>query len=193
MTTVGCDPHHEFLVSVHFLFPNAYSYTIENNLKATHNVLCAIVESSLDIHLVHLGTMGVYGYGNSGGEIPEGYIDVVLPGNREKKILHPAYPGSIYHTTKCLDALLFQFYQKNDRLRLTDLHQVCSSQGDRVGKSSKAVALCCGVSPTLIHVPVPVPVPVPDIVPRLLPPCRSISCRESSGGQTPRSPPRTHD
>jgi len=98
-------------------------YTIDNNLGATHNVLCAITESGLDIHLVHLGTMGVYGYGNSGGEIPEGYIDVILPGDRKKKILHPAYPGSIYHTTKCLDALLFQFYAKNDLLRLTDLHQ----------------------------------------------------------------------
>ena len=37
-------------------------YTIENNLGATHNVLCAVTESGLDIHLVHLGTMGVYGY-----------------------------------------------------------------------------------------------------------------------------------
>ena len=34
-------------------------YTVENNLGATHNVLCGIVESGLDIHLVHLGTMGV--------------------------------------------------------------------------------------------------------------------------------------
>ena len=75
-------------------------YTIENNMGATHNALCAIVESGLDIHLVHLGTMGVYGYGNSGGEIPEGYIDVMLPGGREKNILHPAYPGSIYPSTK---------------------------------------------------------------------------------------------
>ncbi|KAJ1616513.1 hypothetical protein T492DRAFT_606159 [Pavlovales sp. CCMP2436] len=98
-------------------------YTINNNVGATHNVLAAIVESGLDIHLVHLGTMGVYGYGNSGGEIPEGYIDVVLPGGREKRILHPAYPGSIYHTTKCLDALLFQFYVQNDQVRVTDLHQ----------------------------------------------------------------------
>jgi nucleoside-diphosphate-sugar epimerase len=180
-------------------------YTIDNNVGATHNVLAAIVESGLDIHLVHLGargvcvcrsgrmrgggrcavldswaragggsgacsargrgprprpgarggfpplralargchrdcvlsarvppslipaaspgTMGVYGYGNSGGEIPEGYIDVILPGGREKRILHPAYPGSIYHTTKCLDALLFQFYVQNDQLRITDLHQ----------------------------------------------------------------------
>jgi UDP-sulfoquinovose synthase len=147
-------------------------YTIENNMGATHNALCAIVESELDIHLVHLGTMGVYGYGNSGGEIPEGYIDVTLPGGREKNILHPAYPGSIYHSTKraapplqlepspstlrrqprlpapapvpppacrnsfrrrrplrhrCLDAILFQFYVKNDQLRVTDLHQVCAT------------------------------------------------------------------
>merc|ERR1719199_1653656 len=41
-------------------------YTVNNNLGATHNALCAVVESGLDIHLVHLGTMGVYGYGNSG-------------------------------------------------------------------------------------------------------------------------------
>jgi len=101
----------------------AKRYTIENNLGATHNVLCAITESGHDVHLVHLGTMGVYGYGNSGGQIPEGYIDVILPGDRKKNILHPAYPGSIYHATKCLDALLFQFYAKNDLLRLTDLHQ----------------------------------------------------------------------
>jgi len=99
-------------------------YTIENNLGGTHNVLCAVVESGLDIHVVHLGTMGVYGYGNSGGQIPEGYIDVVFEqSGQKKKILHPAYPGSIYHATKCLDALLFQFYAKNDLLRLTDLHQ----------------------------------------------------------------------
>ena len=67
--------------------------------------------------------MGVYGYGTSGGEIPEGYIDVTLPGGRESSILHPAYPGSVYHATKCLDAILWQFYQKNDQLRITDLHQ----------------------------------------------------------------------
>lgn len=98
-------------------------YTIDNNLPGTHNLLSAIVESGLDIHVVHLGTMGVYGYGTSGGEIPEGYLDVILPGGRQSKILHPAYPGSIYHLTKCLDALVFQYYNKNDGIRVTDLHQ----------------------------------------------------------------------
>lgn len=98
-------------------------YTVDNNVSGTHNVLSAIVESGLDVHVVHLGTMGVYGYGTSGGEIPEGYINVVLPGGRESQILHPSYPGSVYHATKCLDQILFQFYQKNDSLRITDLHQ----------------------------------------------------------------------
>jgi UDP-sulfoquinovose synthase len=98
-------------------------YTIENNLPATHNVLSSIVESGLDVHVVHLGTMGVYGYGTSGGEIPEGYLDVTLPSGKQSKILHPAHPGSIYHLTKCLDALVFQYYNKNDGVRVTDLHQ----------------------------------------------------------------------
>ena len=37
-------------------------YTVDNNVNGTHNLLAAIVESGLDIHVVHLGTMGVYGY-----------------------------------------------------------------------------------------------------------------------------------
>ena len=45
--------------------------------------------------MVHLGTMGVYGYGTSGGEIPEGYLPVTLPNGEKKEILHPAYPGSV--------------------------------------------------------------------------------------------------
>ena len=98
-------------------------YTIDNNVSGTHNLMCAIVESGVDVHVVHLGTMGVYGYGTSGGEIPEGYLDVTLPGGRQSKILHPAHPGSVYHLTKCLDALVFQYYNKNDQLRVTDLHQ----------------------------------------------------------------------
>ncbi|MCH8490996.1 MAG: NAD-dependent epimerase/dehydratase family protein, partial [Oceanicaulis sp.] len=32
-------------------------------------------------------------------------------------------PGSIYHMTKTQDALFFQFYNKNDKLKITDLHQ----------------------------------------------------------------------
>ena len=105
----------------------AKRYTVDNNVTGTHNVLVAIVESGLDIALVHLGTMGVYGYGWSGSApIPEGYLTVKVPtpdGDLDREILHPANPGSVYHLTKTLDQLLFAFYAKNDQLRVTDLHQ----------------------------------------------------------------------
>ncbi|MCL4147316.1 UNVERIFIED_CONTAM: hypothetical protein GTU68_030772 [Idotea baltica] len=101
-------------------------YTVNNNLGATHDVCAAIVESGQDIHLVHLGTMGVYGYGTAGMQIPEGYLTVNVEQDgvtAQQEILYPANPGSIYHMTKTQDALFFQFYAKNDSLRITDLHQ----------------------------------------------------------------------
>jgi UDP-sulfoquinovose synthase len=102
-------------------------YTVDNNVRATHNLLTALVTTGLDASLVHLGTMGVYGYGWSGSApIPEGYLTVKVPtpdGELEREILHPANPGSVYHLTKTLDQLMFSFYAKNDSLRITDLHQ----------------------------------------------------------------------
>ena len=102
-------------------------YTVDNNTNVTNNVLASIVESNKDIHLVHLGTMGVYGYGTAGLKIPEGYLKVKVDTSQknqvEQEILYPSNPGSIYHLTKTLDQLLFAFYNKNDKLRVTDLHQ----------------------------------------------------------------------
>lgn len=102
-------------------------YTMNNNINSTNNILCAIVESQLDIHLIHLGTMGVYGYSTPGMSIPEGYLDIIVKTdegkNIERQILYPADPGSIYHLTKTQDALLFAYYNKNDKIRITDLHQ----------------------------------------------------------------------
>jgi len=102
-------------------------YTVSNNLNATNNVLAALVEADLDAHLVHLGTMGVYGYGMSGIKIPEGYLQVNIESaggeNIRQEILYPANPGSIYHLTKTQDQLLFAYYAKNDGTRITDLHQ----------------------------------------------------------------------
>ncbi len=102
-------------------------YTVDNNVRATHNLLTALVDTGIDAALAHLGTMGVYGYGWSGSApIPEGYLTVKVPtpdGEIEREILHPANPGSVYHMTKTLDQLMFSFYAKNDGLRITDLHQ----------------------------------------------------------------------
>ena len=102
-------------------------YTVDNNIGATHNLLCALAALRLDAHVIHLGTMGVYGYDDDGLEIPEGYLGVKIPADDgrmiDRSILYPTNPGSIYHMTKSLDQLLFQFYAKNDGLRITDLHQ----------------------------------------------------------------------
>ena len=102
-------------------------YTINNNINGTMNVLLAIEACNPEIHLVHLGTMGVYGYSSVGLKIPEGYLDVKLdvPGKGEVKqsILYPTNPGSVYHMTKSLDQIMFQFFVKNSKLKITDLHQ----------------------------------------------------------------------
>ena len=101
-------------------------YTVNNNINATNDVLAAIVESGQDVHLIHLGTMGVYGYGTAGMQIPEGYLKVKIDtpeGETEQEILYPTNPGSIYHMTKSQDQLLFAFYNKNDGVKITDLHQ----------------------------------------------------------------------
>lgn len=101
-------------------------YTVSNNLNATNSLLAAVVESGLDIHVAHLGTMGVYGYGTAGMKIPEGYLRVMVEtddGVVEQEILYPPNPGSIYHLTKTQDQLLFAYYNKNDGVRVTDLHQ----------------------------------------------------------------------
>lgn len=101
-------------------------YTVDNNTSATHNLLAALVETGIDAHLVHLGTMGVYGYSSVGAPIPEGYLDVQIDtpgGPRPQQILYPTRPGSVYHMTKSLDQIMFQFYAQNDGLRITDLHQ----------------------------------------------------------------------
>jgi len=127
-------------------------YTVNNNVNATNNILCAIIDSRLDIHLVHLGTMGVYGYNTVGIKIPEGYLQVDVPmkqdaasdygvaaashATEEKtdlakdekqhvgmEIYYPPRPGSVYHMTKVLDAQIFEYYNRNDHIRITDLHQ----------------------------------------------------------------------
>ena len=120
-------------------------YTVSNNLNATNNLLAAIVESGLDIHVVHLGTMGVYGYGTVGVKIPEGYLKIQIPADDghlvDSEILYPPNPGSIYHLTKTQDQLLFAYYNKNDGLRVTDLHQgiVWGTQTRETGQDERLI------------------------------------------------------
>jgi UDP-sulfoquinovose synthase len=114
-------------------------------VNATNNLLAAVVEGKSDAHIIHLGTMGVYGYGTAGLKIPEGYLPVRIetPDGVEvrEQILFPVNPGSVYHMTKTLDQLLFAFYNKNDRVRVTDLHQgiVWGTQTLETGKDERLI------------------------------------------------------
>ncbi len=120
-------------------------YTVDNNISGTHNLLVAITHHAPNTHLVHLGTMGVYGYSGAGFSIPEGYLDVEVRDDagqpQSREILFPTKPGSVYHMTKSLDQLLFQFYAQNDQLKITDLHQgiVWGTQTDETNMDSRLI------------------------------------------------------
>jgi UDP-sulfoquinovose synthase len=120
-------------------------YTVNNNINATHNLLAAIVEAGVDPHVVHLGTMGVYGYGTAGVKIPEGYLTVHIESEDgtlvQSEILYPANPGSVYHLTKTEDQLLFAYYNKNDDIKVTDLHQgiVWGTQTRETGRDHRLI------------------------------------------------------
>ncbi|MBS0234805.1 MAG: NAD-dependent epimerase/dehydratase family protein [Proteobacteria bacterium] len=100
--------------------------TIEGNIAATHNILAAMVACSLDAHLVHLSSIGVYGYETLGYRVPDGYVKFTMGSGeavQTREILHPANPVSIYHLTKAQDQLLLEFYNKHEGVRVTDLLQ----------------------------------------------------------------------
>jgi UDP-sulfoquinovose synthase len=60
--------------------PVTKRYTADNNVRTTHNLLAALVQTRVDAAIAHPGTMGVYGYGWSGtAPIPEGYLTVKVP------------------------------------------------------------------------------------------------------------------
>ncbi|MDA3922836.1 MAG: NAD-dependent epimerase/dehydratase family protein [Salinisphaera sp.] len=120
-------------------------YTVDNNVGATNTLLAALVESGLDAHVVHLGTMGVYGYGSAGMKIPEGYLTVHVETDDGRfaadEILYPAHPGSIYHLTKTQDQLIFAYYNHNDGVRVTDLHQgiVWGTQTEQTARDERLI------------------------------------------------------
>ncbi|MDC3091780.1 NAD-dependent epimerase/dehydratase family protein [Rickettsiales bacterium] len=96
------------------------SYTLQNNLITTFNIVQASKETGIFPHIIKLGTMGEYGTPNI--DIEEGFIDITHK-NREDRFLFPRQGGSLYHTTKILDTDLLYFYVRAWGLRVTDLMQ----------------------------------------------------------------------
>jgi UDP-sulfoquinovose synthase len=102
-------------------------FTIANNVRATFNVLTAVANQAPEAHVVHIGTMGVYGYDVENYSIPEGYLRVKVQTasgeEKELSVLHPMQPGSLYHLTKAQDQLFFEFFNRQRKISITDLHQ----------------------------------------------------------------------
>ncbi|MBT2269020.1 NAD-dependent epimerase/dehydratase family protein [Rhodococcus erythropolis] len=101
--------------------------TISRNTRGTHNVLLA-VRALAKCHLIHVGSLGVYGYSTKPWEMPDGYLTVHIDtggtaGTVSAEIMHPFEPVSIYHLSKCLDAQLFEYYARTERMQITDIHQ----------------------------------------------------------------------
>lgn len=100
--------------------PEAARTTLVNNLVSTLNLVMTIGALDRSVHVVKLGTMGVYGTPNI--DIEEGYLKVQHKG-REHTFLYPKTPGSLYHLTKAQDSDLLYFYVRMWDLAVTDLNQ----------------------------------------------------------------------
>lgn len=108
--------------------PPAGLFTVRNNIMATTNLLEALIQTQTDAHVIHLGSIGVYGYETLGYEVPEGYqkvrhVDASGNLGPEQETLHPFNPVSKYHLTKALDHLGLAYYAAKHGLRATDLCQ----------------------------------------------------------------------
>src|SRR6202012_5268851 len=68
-------------------------------------------------------------------------MDAETGGEVEQEILFPASAGSVYHMTKTLDQLMFAFYNRNDALRISDLHQgiVWGTQTDHTRSDARLI------------------------------------------------------
>ena len=103
-------------------------------------MLAAIVETGVDAHWCISAPWASTATAGPGAPIPEGYLRSRCDarGRVEQEILYPANPGSIYHMTKTQDQLMFAFYNKNDGVRITDLHQgiVWGTQTGRPARTS---------------------------------------------------------
>src|SRR2546422_3349588 len=96
------------------------SFTQENNVSGTLNLLWAMKEFSPRAHLVKLGTMGEYGTPNI--EIPEGFFEIEYQGRRDR-LPFPRQAGSFYHLSKVHDSANIALACKIWGLISTDIMQ----------------------------------------------------------------------
>lgn len=96
------------------------TFTHQNNLLGTLNILFAMRDECPDCHLVKLGTMGEYGTPNV--DIPEGFFEIEYRG-RKDRLPFPRQAGSWYHQTKVHDSNNILMACRLWGLRSTDIMQ----------------------------------------------------------------------
>lgn len=96
------------------------TFTQNNNIIGTLNLLFAMKKYCPEAHLIKLGTMGEYGTPNI--DIEEGWLELTYKG-RKDRVLYPKKPNSFYHLSKVHDSGNIEFACRIWGLRCTDLNQ----------------------------------------------------------------------
>ncbi|NTF59388.1 NAD-dependent epimerase/dehydratase family protein [Agrobacterium rhizogenes] len=102
-------------------------YTLFNNILSIQNILHLISTEFRDVRLVHLGSIGVYGYSDHPNAIPEGLVEFRYDADEDRgarvRTRFPVSPGSLYHTSKAQIGVLLDYYHATFGLDLVDLYQ----------------------------------------------------------------------
>ncbi len=115
------------------------TFTMNNNIIGTLNMLFAMRDITPDAHMVKLGTMGEYGTPNV--DIPEGFFEIEYRG-RKDVLPFPRQAGSWYHQTKVHDSNNVLFACKIWGLRSTDIMQgvVFGTRIDEMGDDERLLS-----------------------------------------------------
>ena len=102
-------------------------YTVDNNVNGTHNLLAAIVESGRTSMWCTWARWVFTATAPTAAPRFQRATSRWSSSARWKPVRGrnspSGQPRSVYHMTKTLDQLLFLYYNKNDKVRITDLHQ----------------------------------------------------------------------
>ena len=90
---------------------NTQEATLRNNALVTNNVCISIKALNISPHIIHLGTMGVFGY--------EGEKDF----DEKDFSLNGKNAGSIYHLTKLQNQITYQYFSHYYGLNVSILNQ----------------------------------------------------------------------
>lgn len=98
---------------------NMGSYTLNNNIIGTNNLLWLIKENCPSAHYITIGSTGEYSH-TTDVPIEEGYF--TLPGSSEKSI-YPRRTNSTYHVSKIANTYLTDTLCRMWKIKSTDIQQ----------------------------------------------------------------------